>query len=196
MDLDIQAALRLLGRTFHTGGFTTVELLRHLNIKKLYLVSGIFDGLFFSLEDLSKCIKHHEFFGHINSPEASAVEAWINNQNREPSFSLNIQQFKDWDGPLINHLSVVNIATLELDKTPDGCCYNNSFISQMSAFLSPIKCPNNECNCKPCVSHLVECHHCGKQGCLCCSQVIDEDGTSDGIVCQKCADDFNQRKDE
>ena len=188
MDTEIRSALRWLGRGFQAKRFDTISLLKALGLERIYVVTGIFTGFFFSLEELEKAIKEADL--HISVREMSNISAWLADSKRPVHFFQHLNEPATWSGPSWEDRdggAYLCIKTFDLNAPQSLDCCGNSANVQISDFLLCKEgCPS--CGGGICISHVMMCQECDKDICVACCVINDATiarGTD--MMCLECA---------
>ena len=176
MDEEIRRSIRNLGRGLHAGQFTTRETLQMLQISKVYIVSGIFHGFFFSPEEVVAWAQRQQQAGHLLLREQlHQIEGWAASDSRG-NITLLCPGLYDWFPS--SQAPVLGITIIDLDAVRPTCyCGDKDFVTQTDEHLMTGKCPNDDCEKVPCIHCVLMCYFCGQDMCEGCSTGwVDKDG--------------------
>lgn len=189
MDAELQAALRWLGRGFHAGRFDTASVLRAIGIQKVYIVTGVYTGFFFTADDLRKSIKDFSC-PYLSSGEYEKFEAWLANTKRDSKFLIELHEAGIWvprPWEIVDGGGYLCIKEFDLDNPKILSCCANGPTTQIASFL---QATCSSCGDEICVGHFLTCSVCDKDGCVNCCVLDDitiDRGTD--IMCNDCAEE-------
>lgn len=171
MDVEIQKAIRTLGSGFRAKSkpdLPTKEVFNLLQLETIYLVSGVFQGVFLSLSELTEFVKSN--YDSRLSSNIKEIDTWLADEKRTSNFKIACPGeygsnrdwwAREWGRPFFE------ITVINLNNPTPSCCAGNKFVSQLSSCFSVIN-HNKECKESVCTDHLMTCK-CGQDMCPSCT---------------------------
>lgn len=172
MDVEIQKAIRTLGsglRAKSGPNLPTKKVLELLQIEKIYLISGIFQGIFLSLAELAEFVKVNAN-SRLLLYNIKEIDAWLTDEKRTANFKIacpgEYGSNRDW-WPREWGCPFLEITIIDLNNPTPGCCAGNKFVNQLGSCFWVID-HNKECKESVCTDHLMTCQ-CGQDMCPACT---------------------------
>lgn len=174
MDENIRRSIRNLGFGFHAGQFSTRQLLELLQIRVVYIVSGIIEGVFFSAPEIVAYAARQAELGHFIDPAIlGQIAAWARETSSQYLTIISPDQ-ADWFHP---DRALLEITPITLDHTKPSCSHRDTtVVAEMSGNLLAPPC---DCGKTTCVYCLMMCYFCAGNVCEnCVEEWVDMHGIS------------------
>ena len=136
-----------------------------LQISKVYIASGVLQGVFFSPEEVVAAASN--LAGHIlDESHLGQVAAWA--AGELPQNLMFRCEIVDDFFPL-PEIPYFEITVIDLNRIqPTCCCRDLVAVAQPNGYLIA-NCPNDTCGARPCIFCVMMCHFCGGDMCQSCA---------------------------